>query len=109
MHDVRCARAPPLIEPDGLLPLHGCNFCEVQLSGDTFANVIASACARRCIVFSNGPMAEKYGHRNNGQPRSEPTQEDRRAEHAAAVRDAMVPSPQPPPPPHAIAQEAPLL
>jgi hypothetical protein len=88
----------PPIEPDGLLPLH-CNFCEALLAGDAFANVIARAGARRCIVCSNGPRAEAYWHRDNGLPRPDPTVEDRRAERAAIVRDAMDPPPLPPPPP----------
>jgi hypothetical protein len=90
---------PPPIEPDGLLPLHRCNFCEALLAGDAFASAIARAGARRCILGSNGPRAEAYWHRDNGLPRSDPTDEDRRAERAAIVHDAMGPPPLPPPPP----------
>jgi hypothetical protein len=90
---------PPPIEPDGLLPLHRCNCCEALLAGNAFANVTARAGARRCIVCSNGSRAEEYWHRDNGQQRPEPTDEDRRAERAAIVRDAMGSPPLPPPPP----------
>jgi hypothetical protein len=44
-------------------------------------------------VCFNGPRADEYWHRDNGQPRPEPTDEDLRAEHAAVVRDAMGPPP----------------
>jgi hypothetical protein len=74
-----------------LSPTVCCQFTAVTAArpcwrGTHFANVIARAGARRYIVCSNG------------QPRPESTAEDRRAEHAAAVRDAMGPPLLPPPP-----------
>jgi hypothetical protein len=106
MHNVRSARAATAHH--GLLLLHRCNCCGALLAGDAFANVVARAGARRCIMCSNGPRADEYWHRDNGQLRPEPTDEDRRAERAAAVRDAMGPPPLPPPSPQAIPREAPL-
>jgi hypothetical protein len=99
MHDVRSARAAIAHRARRFTAASPLQLLQGPAGGGRVCQRHRQAGARRCIVCSNGPRAEAYWHRDNGLPRPEPTDEDRRAERAAIVRDAMGLPPLPPPPP----------